>query len=177
MNKIGHRIARTGVWQPKPREAGQTTNTIAASKGIKVGQEIANELGNFDIQRFQLAAITWLVGKNHTLSKFKKPDFRAMLGFAKPEAEVALRRSHNSVSRFVLRLYDFMQPQVVKELSTAVSNIHISFNEWTTKGGKRGFFGVVAHYATARGDLKDVAIDLPHPVDLHSGDHIASCID
>lgn len=177
ITKTGHRIVRTGVWQLKLREAGQTTIAMAASKGIAVSQAVANELGNFDIQRFQLAGFTWLVENNHPLSEFEKPAFRAMLGFANPEAEAALWRSHNSVSRFVLRLYDFMQPQVVKELSTAISKIHISFGGWTTKGGKRGFIGVIAHYATACGDVKDITIDLPHLVSLHSSDYIASCID
>ncbi|KAI1669706.1 Dimer-Tnp-hAT dimerization containing protein [Pyrenophora tritici-repentis] len=60
--------------------------------------------------------------------------------------------------------------------STAASKIHVSFDGWTTKGGKRGFFGVVAHYATATGDVRDVAIDLPHLAGVHSGERIASCI-
>ncbi|KAI2475192.1 hypothetical protein Ptr902_13390 [Pyrenophora tritici-repentis] len=77
-----------------------------------------------------------------------------MLTFANLEAEAALWRSHHSVSR----------------------KIHISFDGWTTKGGKRGFFGVVAHYATATGDVRDVAIDLPHLAGVHSGERIASCI-
>ena len=70
-----------------------------------------------------------------------------------------------------------MQPQVVKQLGEAASKIHISFNGWTTKGGKRGFFGVVAHYATARGVVKDVAIDLPQLTGAHTGDRIADCIE
>ncbi|KAI2478043.1 Dimer-Tnp-hAT domain containing protein [Pyrenophora tritici-repentis] len=76
-----------------------------------------------------------------------------MLTFANLEAEAALWRSHHSVSR----------------------KIHISFDGWTTKGGKRGFFGVVAHYATATGDVRDVAIDLPHLAGVYSGERIASC--
>ncbi|KAI0569226.1 Dimer-Tnp-hAT domain-containing protein, partial [Pyrenophora tritici-repentis] len=126
--------------------------------------------------RFRLAAIIWLVENNHPITQFEQPAFRAMLTFANPEAEAALWRSHHSVSRFVLRLYDYMVPQVVQELSTAASKIHISFDGWTTKGGKRGFFGVVAHYATATGDVRDVAIDLPHLAGVHSGERIASCI-
>jgi hypothetical protein len=66
--------------------------------------------------------------------------------------------------------------QVVAELKAAASKIHISFDGWTTKGGKRGFFGVVAHYATAQGFVKDLAIDLPQLSGVYSGERIASCI-
>jgi hypothetical protein len=44
----------------------------------------------------------------------------------------------------------------------------MSFDGWTTKGGKLGFFGVVAHYATAEGVVKDLAIDLPQPSGVHT---------
>jgi hypothetical protein len=47
-----------------------------------------------------------------------------------------------------LRLYDHLKPQVVLELSQALSNIHLSFDGWPTKGGKRGFLGVVAHFVS-----------------------------
>jgi hypothetical protein len=54
------------------------------------------------------------------------------------------------------------------ELKTAASKIHMSFDRWTTKGGERGFFGVVAHYATAEGVVKDLGIDLPQPSGVHT---------
>jgi len=76
-----------------------------------------------------------------------------------------------------MRLYEYLQPQIVAELEAAISKIHISFDGWTTKGGKRGFFGVVAHYATADGVVKDVAIDLPQVTGAHSGERIADCIE
>ncbi|RYO14557.1 hypothetical protein AA0111_g11924 [Alternaria arborescens] len=100
-----------------------------------------------------------------------------MIEFTNPEAARALWSSHNSVSQYVIRLYKFLLPQVVAELKAAVSKIHISFNRWTTKGGKRSFFGVVAHYATAEGAVKDLPIDLPQLSGVHAGERIASCIE
>ena len=175
LNKPGHRISKTGTIPH--REEGQLTIAMAVARGVDVSQSAANALGNFDVQRFRLSAIQWLVDNNLPISVFESSSFRSMMGFANPEAEAALWQSHHSVARFVLRLYDYMAPQVVAELSQAASKIHISFDGWTTKGGKRGFFGVVAHYATADGDIRDVAIDLPQLAGVHSGDRIADCID
>jgi hypothetical protein len=81
-----------------------------------------------------------------------------MIQFANPEAEQALWSSRTSVAQFVMRLYNFIQAQVVDELRCTASRIHISFDGWTVTGGKRDFFGIVAHFATAEGDLRDVAI-------------------
>jgi hypothetical protein len=65
------------------------------------------------------------------------------------------------VSRYVLRLYDYLKPRVVKELSQALSKIYVSFNSWTIKGGKRSFLGIVVHYVDSYSNLQDLPIALP----------------
>ena len=99
-----------------------------------------------------------------------------MIEFANPEAADALWVSHNSVASFVMRLYRYMEPQVVQMLSSAISKIHISFDGWTTKGGKRGFFGVVAHFADADGTIRDLPIALPQLTGTHTGERIAEVV-
>lgn len=69
-----------------------------------------------------------------------------MIAIANPAAKAALWESHNSVRAYVMRLYNSLHPQVVQELSQSLSKIHVSFNGWTTKGGKKGYLGIVAHY-------------------------------
>ena len=171
-----HRIAPTGKL-PVKLPVGQKSLTMLTGAGVRISQAVANEIGNFDVQAFRLAAVTWLVDNNIALRQFEDPAFRSMIRFANPEAEKALWASRTSVNRFAMRLYSYMQPQVVKQLEEAASKIHISFDGWTTKGGKRGFFGVVAHYATTHGVVKDVAIDLPQLTGAHTGDRIADCIE
>jgi len=75
-----------------------------------------------------------------------------------------------------MRLFSFMQPHVIEALSTAISKVHISFDGWTTKGGKRGFFGVVAHFSDAAGVIRDLPIDLPQLAGAHTGERIAEII-
>ncbi|KAI1522719.1 hypothetical protein PtrSN002B_012148, partial [Pyrenophora tritici-repentis] len=124
--------------------------------GVDVPQGVANELGNFDVQRFRYAAVTWLVDNNHPLREFETPAFRQMIEFANPEAADAL--------------------WVVQMLSSAISKIYISFDGWTTKGGKRGFFGVVAHFADADGTIRDLPIALPQLTGAHTGERIAEVV-
>ncbi|KAI1523680.1 Dimer-Tnp-hAT domain containing protein, partial [Pyrenophora tritici-repentis] len=149
---------------------------LLKAASVKVLQGLANELGGFDCQAFRHAAVAWLIDSNHPLSEFQKPAFRQMLKAANVEAAAALWTSHASVSRYVMRRFDFMLPQVVIDLSKALSKIHISFDGWTTKGGKRGFLGVVAHYVNSAGDLIDLPIALPQLTGAHTGEKIAEVV-
>ncbi|KAA8615967.1 hypothetical protein PtrV1_11367 [Pyrenophora tritici-repentis] len=171
-----HGITNAGEQPPQQLLGGQKSLEMMLKGGFGVSQRVANEIGNFDVQSFRIAAVSWLVDNNLALCQFEDPAFRRMIHFANPEAEQALWSSRTSVAQFVMRLYNFMQPQVVDELRCAASKIHISFDGWTVKGGKRGFFGIVAHFATAEGDLRDVAIDLPQLSGAHTGDRIADCV-
>jgi hypothetical protein len=87
----------------------ETTLDRALQNGAS--QAIANELGGFNIQQFRLAAVTWLVENNLSLSQFESRSFRDMIQLAGVEAERALWTSHNSVSRYVitLRLYNYLK--------------------------------------------------------------------
>jgi hypothetical protein len=75
-----------------------------------------------------------------------------------------------------MRLYDYMLPRVVADLSESISKIHISFDGWTTKGGKQGYLGMVAHYVNPYGKLKDLPIALPQLMGDHSGVNTAKVI-
>jgi hypothetical protein len=141
--KPGHNYTPPGKTPQSNKQQGALRRMMGA--GIQVPQAVANELTGFSIQRFRLAAVGWLVDNNHPLSEFEKPAFRDMIALANPDAEAALWQNHQSVSQYVMRLYYFMLLNVVRELSKARSKIHISFDGWTTKGGKRGYLGIVAY--------------------------------
>jgi isocitrate dehydrogenase len=51
-----------------------------------------------------------------------------MLNAANPEAVTAMWKSHNSISRYIMHLYNYLQPCVAVKLSNALSKIHTSFN-------------------------------------------------
>ncbi|KAF2876031.1 hypothetical protein BDV95DRAFT_466503, partial [Massariosphaeria phaeospora] len=86
--KRGHRLTPTGERIPLP--GGQRTLQQVIQGGIIVPQAVGNALGNFDVQRFRIAAIEWLVANNHPLREFETPAFRNMLEMANPEALGAL---------------------------------------------------------------------------------------
>jgi hypothetical protein len=174
MNTRGHNLTKDGS---KKVLAG-STKTIAqiVAEGVPVPQEVVTALGSFDQQRFRVAAVMWLVEGNHPLRELGSPSFQEMIALANPAAAEALWVSHNSVSTFVMKLFSAIQPRVIEAIQTARSKIHISFDGWTTKGGKRGFLGIVAYFATVDGIVVDMPIDLPQLVGAHTGERLAEVI-
>lgn len=102
-DKRGNNLTKNGVQQPI--KGGRWTIKQIVAAGVKVPQDVANELGSFDQQRFRLAAVMWLVDNNHPLREFRSPSFQEMIELANPAAAAALWVSHNSVSAFVMKLF------------------------------------------------------------------------
>jgi hypothetical protein len=75
-----------------------------------------------------------------------------------------------------MTLYNALLPVVKDVLSGALSKIHISFDEWTTKGDKQGFLGIVAHYVSCDGKLTDLLIALPQLLGAHSGKNMGRVV-
>jgi len=75
-----------------------------------------------------------------------------------------------------MKLFSALQPRVVAAIAGACSKIHISFDGWTTEGGKRGFLGIVAHFATVDGTLLNMPIDLPQLTSAHTGERLAEVV-
>jgi hypothetical protein len=65
------------------------------------------------------------------------------------------------VSVYIIRLYNYLLPRIVLALAEATSKIHVSFDGWTTKGGKKGYLRIVAHFVNRLSKLIDLPIALP----------------
>ena len=110
---------KRGHGQNPPGKTAASTKVSWLERMLKqsngnVSQTAANELLGFNTQRFRMAAVSWLVENNHPLSEFESPAFRRLIAAANPQAEAALWASHVSVTRFVVRLYDYLKPRVVQ---------------------------------------------------------------
>jgi hypothetical protein len=161
---------------PSKRSSGQLSLREVLAGGFEVSQATANAMGNFDIQRFRYAVVLWLLDNNLPMELISRASTRDLFRIANGEAESALWRSPRSVATYAMRLFHLMQPQIIHALSSAISKIHISFDGWTTKGGTRGFFGIVAHFATSSGKIHDLPIALPQLTGAHTGEAIATAV-
>ena len=63
-------------------------------KGVEASQEIANEIGHFDVQSFRIKAVIWLLQNNHPLREFETSAFKEIIAAANPEATAAIWKNH-----------------------------------------------------------------------------------
>ncbi|KAF2190346.1 hypothetical protein K469DRAFT_481386, partial [Zopfia rhizophila CBS 207.26] len=84
-NQRGHNHTPSGVLKSHLLP-GQKTLAGLTMNGIIIPQDMGNVIGNFNIQAFRLAAVSWLVKNNHPLREFKTPAFKALIKVANLEA-------------------------------------------------------------------------------------------
>jgi hypothetical protein len=51
-NRVGHRLNRQGQLARAALPRGQTSLQLLSNSGVAVSQEVANQIGNFDVQGF-----------------------------------------------------------------------------------------------------------------------------
>jgi hypothetical protein len=67
-------------------------------------------------------------------------------------------------------------PVVTAYLHEARSLIHVSFDNWTSTGGKLGLTGICVHMMDANGEVKGFVSGLPELYGQHSGVNIAGVV-
>ncbi|KAK7179319.1 hAT family dimerization domain protein [Paraphaeosphaeria sporulosa] len=99
-----------------------------------------------------------------------------MVAVVIPLGEQALWRSHNSLQDHILAEYHAYTPAVTQRLLRAKSLIHVSFDNWTTTGGKSALTGICVHHLNESGEVDDCLLGLPVLHGKHSVDNIAEVV-
>ena len=146
-------------------------------QGVRVSQAVANELASsFSQKAFRQALIDWIVADNQALRVIETPSFRQMIAVANPLAAQSLWKSANSLRAHIFAEYHAMIPAVIQHLKKARSLIHISFDNWTSYGGKRALTGICVHHLNEQGNVEDYVLGLPQLHGCHSGENIAHVV-
>ena len=176
-NTRGHGYDKNGKITFESKKRQRTVLESLQVEGYEVSQAVANELiGGFNATRFRQLAIDWLIENTHPLREFETPAFRNLIAAANPEAERVLWRNHQSVADYIMAEYQAFLPSVRKELASANSLVHISFDGWTTRNGKHALTGICVHYLNQGGRVVDYLIALPEQISRHSGINYAEVV-
>jgi hypothetical protein len=95
---------------------------------------------------------------------------------ANPLAESALWHSHQSLCNVIVEEYHAYVPIITTYLRTASSLIHVSFDNWTTTGGKLALTGVYVHMLGTEGEVQDFVLGLPELHGQHTGNNIGAVV-
>lgn len=177
-NKKGHGIDKNGpIVFAKPKARGASIISRFIAKGIDYTQQQANEAANaFSRDQFRQSVIDFIILNNQPLSVVEDSAFRAMLNAANPLADRYLWRSHTTLRAHVLAEYNAFVPSVINYLKSSRSLIHISFDNWTSTGGKHAITGICVHHLNPAGKPVDYVLGLPALLGAHSGSNVASIV-
>lgn len=114
--------------------------TLAAmirQNNVEVSQSVANEISaSFRTRKFHDALIDQVASDNQSLRVIETLYFRRLIKAANPLAEAVLWRSHQSLRDAIVAEYLAFIPVVTACLRKARSLMHVSFDNWTSTGGK-----------------------------------------
>jgi len=80
------------------------------------------------------------------------------------------------VTRFVVEQYKSFLPTVRQRLANSLSKIRISFDNWTTRGGKKALTGIFVHHLNQNYSVDDYPIGLPLLSSVHTGERIGEVV-
>jgi hypothetical protein len=110
---------------------------------------------------FKNAFLEWMILDNIKHRKAASVRLKRMFKIANLQAAEALPENHGTVARWVHDMFNYFEPEIIKEIQNAKSRISISFDGWVSKREKISVLGVVAHFINDKYEAVTRLIGLP----------------
>src|SRR5947209_6667996 len=144
---------------------------------IKGASSSLNSLLNltlFDFNLWKLVLIQWIVYCHIAFSQIESPYFRKLVKLLN-EGVAALIPCRNTIRKWVIQEFEQRKRKMRHELHGARSNIHISFDMWTSPNCY-AIMAIVAHYIDSSGTRKVNLIALRSLDGEHTGENMAGLL-
>lgn len=168
--KQRHKIDKAGQ-----RIQKQPTIVEALSVAGKVAKTVAHVVTRFNLHTFRYLLVRWVVTMHIAFSCVESDTFRDWVLYIAPALEPCLVRSGRTIRRWILWEFEKQRNYVKKQLATARSRIHISFDLWTSPNSK-GLVGVVFHYLDQDLKVRSLLAGVRRVKGHHSGENIAEAV-
>jgi hypothetical protein len=134
------------------RVGGQTSGPIDGSY---------DRIMLFRQQEFVNSFIEWVIMDNVKIRKAISKRLKRAFKIANQQAANALPASGNTVNTWIQDMFQYFEPEIIKEVEYAKSKIHVSFDGWGSKYEKLSVIGVVIHLINSQGQAVTRLIGLP----------------
>jgi hypothetical protein len=98
--------------------------------------------------------------------------FKDFIEAINPFAAAMLPKSHTTVSNNIFARYEEEKRKIRALLSTSLSRIHISVDNWTCENAGKAYMGITARFANREG-RQQVVLAIKPLLDFHSGENMA----
>jgi hypothetical protein len=126
-------------------------------------------------RKFEEALVAFICCVHIAFSIVENEFFVALLTALSTLVPHVLPRSHNTVRELAVRSYQKRKVRVKELLQKARSNIHLSFNLWTSDN-HYAFNAVVAHFVSADFKVTSILLAFRNLLGPHSGENITASV-
>jgi hypothetical protein len=126
------------------------------------------------LDKVKLLLIRWIVFSHIAFVQIENEYFKRLIAYLSPQLVKCLP-TRNTFRKWVLAEFEKRKQRLKKDLSKARSNIHISFDLWTSPNCY-SIIAIVAHYIDAKGCRQTKLLAIRRLKGVHSGENIAACV-
>jgi hypothetical protein len=142
----------------KAESSGQTSEIDTQVFRKQLDQDIINE-----------ALISLIVVRNLPFSAVEWPEFHTFCQVLNPESKDAITTTHSQVKNKIEKAYDVHKDTIRKKLQSALTNIHLSVDIWTSPN-KHLLLGVTGDFVDCTEEKHLKTLLALRPVAGHSGE-------
>lgn len=145
-----------------------TTNTRQSASTIPL-------VGLGTLDKLKAILIRWMVGMHIALSIVENSAFRQMLNWFSPTLTAFIPKDHHTMRTWLMEAYYQKQMVLNEVLKNSKSNIHFSFDLWTSNNNI-ALLAVVSHFVDENYNIRTVILALRRIKGSHSGPNLAQTI-
>lgn len=168
--------AASGVAQRRQYDGSSVDAAILRGADINRAREEQRKMDlltiGVDKTTLEYLYIQWIVECDLPFHMVTHKAFRAMLEYISPPANQLLPSSGNTVKAHAFQLFAEGKQRLRHILATAISDIHITCDMWTSPN-YLGILGVVGHYTSEKLERQAVTLALIEIEGEHSGENQA----
>lgn len=125
-----------------------------------------------DQDAFRTALLDWIVDMHMPFSVVENTKFQRLMHTSSSSTSRFLPRDGDTIRSWILKEFKIKQEKLITALETSKSQIHFSFDLWTSPHC-RSILGVVGHYLNSQGQNVTVLLGLRRLMGSHSGSSMA----
>jgi hypothetical protein len=148
---------------------------------LSLSAELPTSLSNTDKETLrrelvERSLVDWMVHDHVAFRQVESEHFRRFLKAISENHEKYIPSSHSTIKSLVLEAFTVKQSAIKEQIKLAKSEIHLSFDLWTTPQRTKSVLGIVAHYLGPDWSNTSHLLALRHLEGTHSGENMAPIV-
>lgn len=155
------------------KEGNKVEKKQQTPKGVTVS--MVSLISSKSVERFKSLLVRWIVYCHISFRMLENQYFRELVGFMNSGLAAYLPRAASTIRGWVIAEYHKQKEVLVEEMKSALSDIHISFDGWTSPN-HWSILSVNAHFIDKQGKRRTERLAFRRILGEHTGDNIGATL-